>query len=168
MSKKEVLNIISKMVEDYLEGSPEGLSLYHLEYVKEGPDKILRVYIDKTGKENDYVSTEDCEKVSKYLSERLDETDPIPEAYVLEVSSPGLDRVLIKEEHFRRYTGELIEVSLFKPLEGKKGPKKIEGILKSYNNGDITIAPISPEGKELEDIDLKEKDIAKVNLAVVI
>ena len=189
MAKNKIVDIATGIVNDFL-SSEDGkeLELYHLEFVKEGPDKVLRVYIDRVPSgEEEYVSTDDCELVSKYLSDKLDERDPIEGNYVLEVSSPGMDRVLIKEEHFKRYIGEMIEVSLFKELaeekepvdrlpdgkqakkkKEKKGSKKIEGLLKSYDNGDISLIPINPEGKELKEIKIESNNIAKVNLAVVI
>ncbi len=170
MGKNKILDITNEIMDEFLQREEgKDLYLYHTEFVKEGPDRILRVYIDKKNSElglnqnnETYVSTEDCEKVSRYLSDELDKNDPTQDNYILEVSSPGLDRVLVTEEHFKRYIGELVEVSLYKELEGfPKGTKKIQGVLKSYNDGDIEI--------EIHDtLIIKSKDIAKVNLAVVI
>ena len=138
-----------------------GLELYYTEFVKEGADKILRVYIDRR---EGFVSTDDCEIVSKYISDRLDESDPIDQNYILEVSSPGMDRALITPEHFERYLGEIVEVSLYKEIEGSK---KLEGVLESYMDGDIDIT-ITHESSEEKTISLKKNEVAKVNLAIVI
>lgn len=106
--------------------------LYHLEYVKEHGENYLRIYIDK----NNGISLDDCEKVSRKVSEALDVEDPITDAYYLEVSSPGLDRVLHTDKHLERYTGSNVEIKLNKLFQGKK---KIEGNLKSFDNEYIVI-----------------------------
>lgn len=161
MAKNKITDIAEEIFARFKnEQGNDDLSLYHVEYVKEGPDMILRVFIDK---DEGYIDTEDCERVSRFFSEKLDEEDPIEKNYVLEVSSPGLDRVLVKPEHFERYMGELIEVSLYKEVEGQK---KLEGRLVEYKDGGIKMAiPTDGEEKELK---FEPKDIAKVNLAVVI
>ena len=94
-----------------------GCYIYDVEYVKEGAQRFLRLYIDK---EEGGVSLDDCEIVSRALSSRLDETDPIKENYVLEVSSPGIERKLRQKEHFERYIGCGIDIGLYKPLNGSK------------------------------------------------
>ena len=152
MSKKKITELVSELLEGYLK--EEGMSLYYVEYVKEGPNQVLRAYIDK----DDYVGTDDCEKVSKYLSEKLDEVDPIEKNYMLEVSSPGLDRVLVTKEHFDRYMGELIEVSLYKEVDGTK---KLVGNLLSHDENGIEL------GLQDKELNILFNDIAKVNLAVV-
>ena len=161
MAKNKITDIAEKIFAQYLEEQDDkDLSLYHVEYVKEGPDMILRVFIDR---DEGYIDTEDCEKVSRFFSEKLDEADPIEKNYILEVSSPGLDRVLVNPEHFERYMGELIEVSLYKEVEGQK---KLEGRLIEYQDGAIKIA-ILTDGEE-KIMTFEPKDMAKVNLAVVI
>lgn len=104
--------------------------------MKEGRDWFLRVYVDKTEKEA-YIGTEDCEKVSRFLSEKLDEEDPIEQNYYLEVSSPGMDRPLLKEEHYERYVGSQIEIKLYK---GRDGVKRIDGVLESIHGDTIVVA----------------------------
>ena len=106
MAKENVASKAAGLLDGFLE--KEGYSLYHCEYTKEGKDRYLKVYIDK---DEGYVGTDDCEKVSRYLSDRLDETDLIAQNYYLVVSSPGLDRELITQEHFDRYTGSDVDVS---------------------------------------------------------
>ena len=154
MSKKKIITRVSEILEGFL--SENGMSLYHGEYVKEGPDHILRVYIDK---DDGYISTEDCEKVSRFLSDRLDEEDAIESSYILEVSSPGLDRTLVTPEHFNRFMGHDVEVSLYKELDGSK---TLTGTLAGYGDEGLVL---TIEGK---DVAVDKKQIAKVNLAVVI
>lgn len=109
-----------------------GVRIYDVEYVKEGSDWYLRAYIDKDGG----VTIDDCENVSRALNVKLDEEDYIEEAYILEVSSPGLGRKLTKERHFMQSMGEEIEIKTYKPIDKQK---EFVGILTDYNNGAITI-----------------------------
>ena len=109
-----------------------GVEIYDVEYVKEGADWYLRAYIDKP----DGVSIIDCETVSRALSDALDKEDFIPDAYILEVSSPGLGRTLKKDKHLQKSIGEEVEIKLFKPIEKCKD---FSGILKDFNEGQITI-----------------------------
>lgn len=109
-----------------------GVEIYDVEYVKEGSDWYLRAYIDKEAG----VNIVDCENVSRALSEKLDEADFIEDAYILEVSSPGLGRTLKKEKHFEKAMGQEVEVRTYKPIDKCK---EFVGILKAYQNGDITI-----------------------------
>jgi len=93
MAKKNITEIVTDELRGFL--SENGYKLYNIEFVKEAKDYILRVYIDRAqGGEGKYIGTDDCEKVSRYLSRRLDELDPIEKSYILEVSSPGIDRAL--------------------------------------------------------------------------
>ncbi len=109
-----------------------GYNLYDVEYVKEGKDYYLRIYIDKeTG-----ISLEDCELVSNNITEVLDEADYIKEQYFLEVSSPGVERVLKKDKHLQNNIGTNISIKLFKPFNGKK---QYEGILKGFDETYIEI-----------------------------
>ncbi len=94
-----------------------GLSLWDLEFQQHGPKWLLRVYIDR---ESGGVTLNDCEAVSRDLGTALDVEDIIPHAYTLEVSSPGLDRVLSKPEHFVRFMGSAIKVKTYQPINGQK------------------------------------------------
>lgn len=107
-------------------------SLWDVEYVKEAGTWFLRVYIDKEGG----VSINDCEVVSRPLSDLLDETDPIEGSYTFEVSSAGADRALKKPEHFARFQGDEVEVKLYRPREGRK---EFVGMLKAYEDGSVTL-----------------------------
>lgn len=108
------------------------VSIYDVEYVKEGSDYYLRAYIDKA----EGVNIQDCENVSRALSDALDKADFIPDAYILEVSSPGLGRTLKKDKHLQASIGEEVEIKLFKPIEKCK---EFSGILDSFDADSITI-----------------------------
>lgn len=130
-----------------------GCSLWDVEYVKEAGEWFLRIYIDKEGG----VSINDCEAVSRPLSDALDEADPIEGSYTLEVSSAGADRVLKKPEHFAQFTGGEVDVKLYRAREGRK---ELTGVLKGYDNGNVTVE--LPGG----DVTLEKKDVAQVRLHV--
>ena len=105
------------------------------------------------------MTSDDCEKISRYLSDKLDEADPIQQNYVLEVSSPGLDRPLISDKDFERFMGSRVEVKLY---EAVNGTKAFEADLCGYADGTVTVKTDS--GEELS---LPKDKIAKINLAVV-
>ena len=109
-----------------------GVSIYDVEYVKEGSDHYLRAYIDKPGG----VSILDCEIVSRALSDKLDREDFIPDAYILEVSSPGLGRTLKKDKHLEASIGQEVDVRLYKPIDKCK---EFTGILESFDTEQLTI-----------------------------
>ena len=156
MAKKKITEIIEEMLSDFM--AEEGYEIYNTEFIKEGKDWFLRVYVDKLARD-EYVGTEDCEKVSRYLSAKLDEEDPIEQNYYLEVSSPGMDRPLLKREHYERYVDSEVEIRLYK---GKDGTKNIEGVLKSISGEMVTVE--DHDGKVWE---LELSEIAKAKLAVV-
>ena len=110
----------------------EGFELVDVEYVKEGADWYLRVYIDKDGG----ITVNDCEKISRAFNEILDREDYIDDAYIFEVSSPGLLRPLKKDKDYQRNLGKLLEVKLFAPLNGVK---QFEAELKSYDKESATL-----------------------------
>ena len=109
-----------------------GCRLWDVEYVKEAGSWFLRVYIDKEGG----VSIDDCEAVSRPLSDLLDQADPIEGSYTFEVSSAGADRALKKPEHFEKFRGEEVEVKLYRPREGRK---EFVGRLQNYQDGAVTL-----------------------------
>ena len=114
MTQKRIEDIVTEIVLPIAETFP--FELVDTEFLKEGANWYLRVYIDKPGG----IAIEDCQAVSEILSDRLDETDPIKQSYILEVSSPGLERPLKKASDFERFKGEQVEVKLFQPINGKK------------------------------------------------
>ena len=128
----------------------QGCTLWDVEYVKEAGTWFLRVYIDKEGG----VSINDCEAVSRPLSDKLDEVDPIEGSYTLEISSAGADRVLKKPEHFAAFLGSEVDVRLYQPIEGRK---EHTGVLEGYENGDVMLSG----GARFE-----KKDLAQVRLHV--
>ncbi len=197
MAKKKVTAIVEELLADFL--AEEGLELYHCEFAKEGGDWFLKVFIDYAPEDTTpaakagaaeadaaqaeetaprYIGTDECEKVSRYLSEQLDSSDPIEQNYYLMVSSPGMDRPLLKPSHWRRYVGEKIEIRLYR---GKDGTKNITGTLDAYeepdkaneNEGnaneaaDTAQARITVTDEKGKVWTLEESEIAKANLAVV-
>lgn len=128
-----------------------GVEIYDVEYVKEGSDWYLRVYIDKP----EGVNINDCEVVNRALSLKMDELDFIDDAYILEVSSPGLGRALKKERHFEKSIGQEVEVKTYKAIDKEK---QFVGILQSYEDGVITI---QTEKKEMK---FEKADVASVRL----
>ena len=134
-----------------------GCEIYDVEYVKEGSDWYLRAYIDKP----ECVSIVDCENVSRAFSDKLDQEDFIPDAYILEVSSPGLGRALRKDRHLEKSLGEEVEVKTYKPIEQHK---EFVGILKSYDKDTVTIEVES--GSETKDMVFAKSDIAIIRLTL--
>ena len=130
-----------------------GVEIYDVEYVKEGSGWYLRAYIDKEGG----VSIDDCEAVSRALSDALDLEDYIEDAYTLEVSSPGLGRVLKKDRHLDRSIGEEVELKLYRPQEKRR---EFSGILKGYTADAVVI---DEDGQERTFV---RKDIALIRLAL--
>ena len=126
----KVTDTVAQLALPYVEAA--GCTLWDVEYVKEAGEWFLRVYIDKEGG----VSIDDCEAVSRPLSDKLDETDPIEGSYTFEVSSAGADRVLKKTEHFAQFQGAEVEVRLYRPREGRKD---FVGRLQYWQNGDVTL-----------------------------
>lgn len=131
-----------------------GYSLWDVEYVKEGPDYILRVYADKEGG----IGIDDCVAISRKLSDKLDEEDMIKEAYILEVSSPGLTRPLKKDRDFERSIGRKIEVKLY---SADRGAKELEGDLKAFDQ-EYVVIDVDGEERRLE-----RNNISSVRLAFV-
>lgn len=130
-----------------------GCEIWDVEYVKEAGTWFLRVYLDR----EDGVTIDHCEAVSRALDVKLDEADPIEGSYVLEVSSPGADRVLRKPEHFQRFLGQQVEIRLYRPINGAK---TLVGPLKSYEDGGVTIE--TPNGPYT----LAKQDVAQVRLYI--
>ena len=141
--------LVSQMAKPFVEAA--GCELWDVEFVKEAGTWVLRVTIDKEGG----VSIDDCEAVSRPLSDALDEADPIESSYSFEVSSPGIDRVLKKPEHFQRFLGERVEARLYRP---RNGSKRCTGILEAWQEGALTLA--LPEGS----ITFAKGDVAQVRL----
>ncbi|MCP3739131.1 ribosome maturation factor RimP [Rossellomorea sp. BNER] len=133
------------------------LELVDTEYVKEGSNWFLRVFIDKdTG-----VDIEECGIVSERLGEKLDDLDPIPHNYFLEVSSPGAERPLKKERDFEKAIGKNVYVKTYEPIQGEKA---FEGKLLSYDSESLTIEVTIKTRKK--QVDIPTEKVAKARLAV--
>lgn len=130
MKKDVLIERIEELVRPIV--SELSCELYYVEYVKENGEFYLRIYIDKEGR----VSLNDCEAVSRRVSEILDVEDPIKEAYYLEVSSPGLNRGLYKEEHFKKYIGSEVLIRLTSSLNGVKS---VKGVLRDVSEDSILV-----------------------------
>ena len=140
---ERVYSLIKETVEN------EGVILWDVRFLKEGASWQFRVFIDK----EEGINIDDCENFSRAIDEPLDNADPIKEPYFLEVSSPGLNRELIKEEHFKAFIGEEVILKLYKAIDKQK---EFIGVLKNYENGDIIIEYNG------EDKQFLKADIAKV------
>ena len=130
-----------------------GCELWDVEYVREGSDYFLRLYLDKEGG----VNIDDCEAVSRAVDPILDEKDPIPGSYHFEVCSAGLERVLKRPSDFQRFLGSPITVKLYRP---RNGLKEIPCVLKAYDQGKLTVEA----GKET--ITFEKSEVAQVRLRV--
>lgn len=114
MTKRRIEDNVTELVMPI--ANALSFELVDVEFLKEGVNWYLRVYIDKPGG----IAIDDCQALSEKLSDILDDVDPIKQSYILEVSSPGLERPLKKDSDFERFKGEVVEVRLFQPLNGKK------------------------------------------------
>ena len=131
----------------------KGCTLWDVEYVKEAGVWYLRLYIDKPGG----ISIDDCEAISRPVSDLLDQADPIEGSYTFEVSSAGADRALKKTEHFSAFLGSDVEVRLYRPRDGRKD---WVGTLSAFEDGNVTIA--TPQGE----LTFEKKDVAHTRLYV--
>ena len=130
-----------------------GCTLWDVEFVREGSERFLRLYIDKDGG----VDISDCEAISRAVDPILDEKDPISESYHFEVCSAGLERKLTRPADFERFMGSPVMVKLYRP---KNGLKEIPGILRGYNDGRVTVEA----GKET--LEFEKSEVALVRLRV--
>jgi ribosome maturation factor RimP len=124
--REELLRLLEPAVEGL------GYELVELEFVPQGGESVLRLFIDRP----EGVGLDDCAAVSRVVEAKLDEADPIPGHYNLEVSSPGLDRILRKREHYERYLGSRVHVQLASPLDGRR---RFTGELKTVNDEGVTV-----------------------------
>lgn len=148
---KKVTDIAAELAKPYVEAA--GCTLWDVEYVREAGTWFLRIYIDHP----EGVTIEQCEAVSRPLSDALDAADPIEGSYTLEISSAGADRALKKPEHFAQYMGADVEVRLYRP---KDGAKMFHGPLAGYENGDVTLT------LGQENVTFQKKEIALARLYI--
>ncbi len=152
-------NKVEVLIEDLInEVLPEEFEIVDTEYVKEGGEWYLRIFVDKRA-EGEYLSMNDCHKVTTIINAMLDEKDPIEDQYTLEVSSPGLGRALKKDRDFVREAGKEVEIKLYKALDGRK---EFDGILKGLNDQGHVV--IDAGSREME---FDRKDIAIIRLKIV-
>ncbi|MBE5805940.1 MAG: ribosome maturation factor RimP [Clostridiales bacterium] len=144
---------IEERIENLIESTINvlGYELYDVEYSKEGKDYFLRIFIDKP----EGIDLNDCEKVNDSINDLLDRADYIKEQYFLEVSSPGIERILRKDKHLEKNIGGLVEIKLFKAIDNKK---VIQGVLKEFSKESIVI---ETEDRNLE-IDRKDISVIKM------
>ncbi|MBR7073231.1 MAG: ribosome maturation factor RimP, partial [Eubacterium sp.] len=130
-----------------------GLSIWDVTYKKEGTNWYLRVFIDKEGG----ISIDDCVNLTHAVSKPLDEADPIPQNYTLEISSPGVERELVREEHFAANIGNPVFLRTIRPIDGVRDFK---GILKSYEDKKITV---ELDGGECLEVEKKDTNYVKLD-----
>ena len=148
----KVTEIVAQFAQPIVEA--HGCKLWDVEYVREGSERFLRLYLDK---EDGAVDINDCEAISRAVDPILDEKDPIKESYHFEVCSAGLERALKRPGDFERFMGSAITVKLYRP---RNGLKEIPGILRGYEDGKVTVEA----GKET--ITFEKSEVALVRLRV--
>lgn len=152
MSTTNIKSTVEEMIQPYL--NEQGFELVDIEYVKEGSNWFLRVYVDKEGG----IDIDDCVLISEKLSAKLDENDPIPSVYFLEVSSPGAERPLKKAEDVAKAVGKNVFVTTYEPVNGMK---EFEGKLISFENGELVIE----SGKKQHTVSYEK--VASARLAIL-
>lgn len=149
---QHIISAVEALARPFLDEN--GYELVDVEYVKEGGNRYLRIIVDKPGG----IDIEDCSKISEFMSAKLDEKDPIPDAYFLEVTSPGAERPLKKAEDYRNAVGKHVFITTYEPVSGSK---EFEGLLASYTDEEIIVTI----GKKNHTIPVAK--IASARLAVV-
>ena len=155
LAKQNTVQRVEEIIKPFAEEL--GLDIWDVTFKKEGTDWYLRVFIDKEGG----VSIDDCVDLTHAVSKPLDDADPITPSYLLEVSSPGVERELKRDEHFEKYIGSPVMLRTIRPVDGVRDFK---GILKEYENKKITVeteseGELSFEKKELNFVKLDDFDI---------
>ena len=148
-----VKQVVQDLVQPYLD--EHGFELVDIEYTKEGKNRYLRVFVDKEGG----IDLEDCSRISEYLSKKLDEADPIRDAYFLEVSSPGAERPLKEPKDFLKAVGKNVYITTYEPIEGAK---EFEGELTSYDEEHLTVRDGNKE------VQIPVPKVASARLAVIL
>lgn len=147
----KVTDIVWRLAEPIVQ--EKGCSLWDVEYVREGSEYFLRLYLDKEGG----VSIDDCEAVSRAVDPLLDEADPIAGSYHFEVCSAGLERALKRPQDFERFMGQPVTVKLYRPRQGRK---EIPGILRGYQEGKVTLEAGA------DTLSFEKSEVAQVRLRV--
>ncbi|MBQ6153522.1 MAG: ribosome maturation factor RimP [Ruminococcus sp.] len=152
MAKKNTVAIVEEIARPFADEL--GLRIWDIRYLKEGSQWFLRIFIDKDGG----VDINDCEAMSRAIDKPLDDADPIDGEYILEVSSPGIERELVKDKHFEEFIGADIMVRMIRPIDGIG--KDFKGVLTAYDNGEVTITDHSGENQ----VTINKKDAAYIKL----
>ncbi len=150
MAKQSTVQRVEEIISPFAQEL--GLEIWDVRFAKEGSEWYLRIFIEKDGG----VSIDDCVDLTHAITKPLDESDPIPQSYILEVSSPGVERELIKDEHFYKSIGNAVMLRAIRPIDGVRDFK---GILTNYENKEITI--------KLEDeteLSINKKDVSHIKL----
>ncbi len=178
LAKRSVPDLVKGILSEFL--AEHDYELWDVRFGKEAKEWYLNVYVDRKQAEDpalqEYMSADDCEAVSRYLSDRLDALegeDQITQKYYLVVSSPGMDRALLREEHYRRYIGELADLRLY---QARDGLKRFTARILSVGDGAVTVRIVkdplaSSGGEDPEDgaeWTLELKEIARANLTIII
>ena len=150
MAKQNTVERVTEIVKPFADEL--GLEIWDVTFKKEGTDWYLRIFIDKDGG----VSIDDCVDLTHAVSQPLDDADPIKQNYMLEISSPGVERELTKDEHFEKNIGAAVMVRTIRPVDGVRD---FNGILKSYENKTITV-----ELQDGSEISFEKKDTTYVKL----
>lgn len=151
MAKQNTVQRVEEIVKPFADEL--GLQLWDIKFAKEGSDWYLRIFIDKDGG----VSIDDCVDLTHAITKPLDEADPISQSYMLEVSSPGVERELTKDEHFEKFVGSPVMIRLIRAVDGVRDFK---GVMTSYENKKITVKLI--DGSEVT-FDKKETTYVKLD-----
>lgn len=149
--KSNTVSRVQQIVEPF--ARELGLEIWDIRFLKEGTDWYLRIFIDREGG----ISIDDCVDLTHAITKPLDEADPISQSYTLEVSSPGVERELVKPEHFEKFIGSAVMMRLIRPIEKVRD---FSGTLKSYEDGRITVE--LADGSELT-VDKKETSYVKLD-----
>ncbi|GKU78667.1 ribosome maturation factor RimP [Paenibacillus sp. L3-i20] len=131
MSTSNIKSAIEVMINPFL--NDNGFELVDIEYIKEGSNWFLRIFVDKEGG----IDIDDCKRISEFVSEELDSNDPITDAYFLEVSSPGAERPLKKPDDVRKAIGKHVFITTYEPIDGSK---EFEGMLVAFDGENVTIS----------------------------
>ena len=155
MSTPKIKSVVEEMIQPYLDEN--GFELVDVEYVKEGSNYFLRVFVDKEGG----IDIEDCGLISEFLSTQLDSNDPIPEAYFLEVSSPGAERPLKKPEDVHKAVNKNVYVTTYEQIDGAK---EFEGMLLSFDGEEMVIEAITKGRKSKKTIPYAKVASARLSI----
>ncbi|MBP7177006.1 MAG: ribosome maturation factor RimP [Thermoclostridium sp.] len=153
MTHIKVTEAVAQLARPVVDGL--GLELVDVEYVREGTQWFLRIFIDKPGG----ITLDDCEAVHRPLSDKLDQADPIPQAYMLEVSSPGVERPFKTPRDYEKAIGQQVQIKFYKPVDGSK---VCQGILEAFDGENITVL-VDKDNRKTYSVEI----ISKINRMIL-